>query len=61
MQAGRPGEALALLSKMRKVGVTPNEVSYLSAISACSRVGDWQQALWLLDEMMVFGVQPDLK
>ncbi|CAN0418210.1 unnamed protein product, partial [Ectocarpus sp. 8 AP-2014] len=58
---GRPGEALALLAKMQKVGIKPNEVSYLSVISACSRVGDWKRALLLLDEMIVMGVQPDLK
>lgn len=46
---------------MQKVGIKPNEVSYLSVISACSRVGDWKRALLLLDEMIVMGVQPDLK
>lgn len=60
-QAGRPVEALALVSKMRDVGIKPNEVSYLSVISACSRLGDWRQAMWLLDEMVVFGLEPDLK
>lgn len=46
---------------MRKVGIKPNEVSYLSAIAACSRVADWKEALRLLDEMVQDGIQPDIK
>lgn len=60
-QAGRPREALALLTRMRRVGVMPNEVSYLSAISACSKAADWQEALRLLEEMTEKGILPDLK
>lgn len=39
----------------------PNEVSYLSAISACSKAADWQEALRLLEEMTENGIRPDLK
>lgn len=46
---------------MRRVGIQPNEVSYLSAISACSRVGDWEEALNLLDRMFQDGIKPDIK
>ena len=46
---------------MRRVGIKPNEVSYLSAISACSKVADWQEALRLLEEMINDGISPDLK
>lgn len=54
-------EALAVLSRMRSVGVTPNTVSYLSAISACAKVAEWEEALRLLEEMIANGIQPDLK
>lgn len=34
--------ALALLTKMESRGLTPDVVSYASAMHACDRAGEWQ-------------------
>jgi pentatricopeptide repeat domain-containing protein 1 len=49
-----------LLSDMEQAGVAPNVITYSSAITACDRAGEWQQALLLLKHMTdVAAVQPN--
>lgn len=38
----RSDQALALLTKMESRGLTPDVVSYASAMRACDRAGEWQ-------------------
>jgi pentatricopeptide repeat protein len=44
------GMAKNLLSKMRKEGIRPNEVSFNSVIGACASTARWQDALAVLDQ-----------
>jgi pentatricopeptide repeat domain-containing protein 1 len=44
---------------MAQAGVAPNVISYTSAITACDRCGEWQQALLLLQRMTAAAVQPN--
>merc|ERR1711904_202411 len=60
-KGGQWEQALALLDKMRKNGVTPPDViSFNAAISACGKGGQWRRAVSLLDEMPKCGVTPDV-
>ncbi|CAM9520060.1 unnamed protein product [Chrysoparadoxa australica] len=43
---------------MRKQGLTPNEKSYELAIHACSKAGEWEIAMRLLQEMPGLGLTP---
>ena len=36
---------------MREVGISPNEIAYNAAISACDHGGQWEMAVSLLDEL----------
>ena len=54
-------EALAVLSRITRVGLKPTQVSFLSAISACAKAADSRGALRLLGEMVDAGVTPDTK
>lgn len=51
--AGEPGWwlVLGLMSEMRENGLTPDEVTFSTAVTACGRAGEWERALSLLDEM----------
>lgn len=49
---------MALLQRMRAQGVTPDAISYQSAISACRAGGDGTSALMLLKEMDEEGLTP---
>jgi pentatricopeptide repeat protein len=42
--------AKSLLSKMRKEGIRPNEVSFNAVIGACASTARWRDALTLLDQ-----------
>jgi pentatricopeptide repeat domain-containing protein 1 len=44
---------------MQQAGVSPNVITYSSAITACDRAGEWQQALHLLQCMTDVAVQPN--
>jgi pentatricopeptide repeat domain-containing protein 1 len=48
------------LKDMEQAGVSPNVITYSSAITACDRAGEWQQALQLQKHMTdVAAVQPN--
>ncbi|CAE8635355.1 unnamed protein product [Polarella glacialis] len=44
---------------MWRYGLTPNVISYSSAISACSNSGQWESVLQLMADMKQYGLQPD--
>ncbi|CAK9057011.1 unnamed protein product [Durusdinium trenchii] len=52
-------EWLPALQLLQEAQVTPNEVSYSAVITACEKVGHWQLAFALLDEMVEQKLQPD--
>eukprot|EP00438_Fugacium_kawagutii_P017746 Skav203039 [mRNA] locus=scaffold583:621631:624454:+ [translate_table: standard] len=52
--------ALDLLQQMPRKQVTPNVISYSSAISAFAKGGDWQMALDLLQEMQTAATPPNV-
>ncbi|CAN6459216.1 unnamed protein product [Victoria cruziana] len=56
---GRGNEALASFEKMRKSGVTPDSITFVSSLSACRHAGLLHEGLMLF-EMMIFhyGVEP---
>ena len=47
---------MSLLEDIRRVGVTPNVISFNAAISACEKGGQWQQTSLLLVDMGMAGV-----
>jgi pentatricopeptide repeat domain-containing protein 1 len=46
------------LRQMDDEGVTKNEITYSSAISACEKGGNWRTALDLLSTMKKNGIMP---
>ncbi|OEL35392.1 Pentatricopeptide repeat-containing protein [Dichanthelium oligosanthes] len=46
-ESNRPNEALSLFSDMQEHGVRPDEVTVLSAISACANLGSLDKARWI--------------
>ncbi|EWM28661.1 Pentatricopeptide repeat containing protein [Nannochloropsis gaditana] len=46
---------------MRDGGLTPDELNYNSAISACGKAAQWAHAIRLLREMAVQGLCPDVR
>jgi pentatricopeptide repeat protein len=45
---------------MQQQGIRCNLVTYNNFIDACSKSGQWQKALELLEEMQQEGVAPDV-
>lgn len=52
--------ALELVDEMRSEGLSPDHVTYGSAVSAMAKAGQWVRALSLLREMMEEGLAPNL-
>ena len=55
----RPLGSLKLLDEMERKGITANSVTFSSAISACSKGGQWERARMLLKEMERKGIECD--
>jgi len=58
-RADRWRDALRLMQKMRRDGMTPSVWGFNAAIAACQRGGAWLEALSLFEEMRARGVSPD--
>lgn len=56
---GQWQKAICLLAEMPLRGLTPNAVTYGSAVHACVVGAEPRQALALLEEMMERGIAPD--
>lgn len=48
-----------LLAEMRDAGLTPDRVTFNTAIAALGTGGQWQLATVMLDEMKAAGLPPD--
>ena len=60
-QHGRAKESLSLFDKMRKEGVEPNEVTYISILNACSHSGLVDQGQMHFENMsQKYGITPDV-
>lgn len=46
-ESNQPNEALSLFSDMQEHGIRPDEVTVLSAISACANLGSLDKAIWI--------------
>ncbi|RLM57758.1 pentatricopeptide repeat-containing protein [Panicum miliaceum] len=46
-ESNQPNEALSLFSDMQEHGIMPDEVTVLSAISACANLGSLDKAIWI--------------
>ena len=55
--AGRWEDALAVMEDMVMEGVTPNSLTYASAINACGKSRQLGKALDLLSEARVAGIE----
>ncbi|KAI3934314.1 hypothetical protein MKW92_016448 [Papaver armeniacum] len=56
---GRPQEALELFSKMQKEGVTPNKVTFLGVLNACSYAGLVEQGYKYFKQLTTtFKIEP---
>ncbi|KAM7270066.1 hypothetical protein ACFE04_029280 [Oxalis oulophora] len=58
-QHGHGKGAVELFEKMRRVGVAPNHISYLSVLTACSRAGLLDEGLYYFD-LMKCKVEPKI-
>lgn len=54
-------EALAILKRMRAVGVSPNQYAMISAVVACAKSGQTQIMLNLIDQMFKSGMTPSVR
>jgi pentatricopeptide repeat protein len=51
--------ALSLLQQLQARGLAPDSISYNLAIQSCTKSGQYEQALQLLEEMeLKFGIKP---
>ncbi|CBN74386.1 conserved unknown protein [Ectocarpus siliculosus] len=57
-RAQKQEEALELLGEMREAGLTPDAVSFTSAMGACLKRGRWTERVFLLEKMRALGVVP---
>ena len=55
----RLSSAVSLLDEMRKVGLKPELLTYITAIRACAGLGESELARSLLEDMSVAGVKRD--
>ena len=51
--------AVSILETMRSDGLSPDCKTYSAAMSACEKVGKWENALELFREMQSHGIHPD--
>lgn len=56
---GLPKEVEGLLKTMRREGLTPDKVTFNTAIKAVSSSGQWEKAFSFLSEMKKEGLKPD--
>ena len=49
-----------MLDQMRRIGGTPDVISFSAAVSACEKGGQWERALSIFDQMRNAGVMPDM-
>ncbi|KAI3736704.1 hypothetical protein L2E82_26679 [Cichorium intybus] len=54
-------EALEFFNKMEKSNVTPNEITFLSVLSACAHAGFVQEGLEIFGKMGKYGVYANVK
>lgn len=59
-QNGNSVEAIRLFDQMYLNGTEMNEVTFLSAIQACSHLGHLEKGKWVHHKLMTFGVKKDL-
>ena len=52
-------EALRLLQQMTSRALTPDEISYTAAISACEKSKQWEEALRMLQQMTCRALTPN--
>lgn len=60
MRARRPppSQALELLAEARSQGLSPNIVTFTTAVEACASAGKYDVVLSLLEQMSSEGVDP---
>ncbi|CAH9128950.1 unnamed protein product [Cuscuta epithymum] len=58
-QNGKSEEAIALFDEMFSGSLPMSEVTYLSAIQACSSIGFLEKGKWIHHKLIVFGVVKD--
>lgn len=59
-QNGKSEEAITLFSKMYSDSLEMSEVTYLTAIQACSNIGDLEKGKWIHHKLIIFGVREDM-
>ncbi len=56
-RSGRSDQALAFVRDMRVRGMKPSVEAYNAVIASCERAGRMREALPLLEEMRLMGIQ----
>ncbi|OVA10803.1 Pentatricopeptide repeat [Macleaya cordata] len=59
-QNGAPSEALELFHQMQNAGAKPNQVTFVSVVSACSQLGDLETGRWVHDLMVRNGMEMNI-
>ncbi|KAF8378757.1 hypothetical protein HHK36_030106 [Tetracentron sinense] len=57
---GHINAAISLFSQMVRSGIKPNEVTFLSILSACSHAGSVEEGKFYFNMMREFGIEPEL-
>lgn len=59
---GESERAIALLSRMSREGVKPNEITFICVLNACSRMGLVEEGIKVFESMTdVYGIKPSVK
>ncbi|KAI7754303.1 hypothetical protein M8C21_024819, partial [Ambrosia artemisiifolia] len=59
---GESARAIALLSRMEREGVKPNEITFICVLNACSRMGLVKEGLRVFESMtVVHGIKPSVQ
>ncbi|XP_071707573.1 pentatricopeptide repeat-containing protein At5g48910-like [Rutidosis leptorrhynchoides] len=59
---GESARAIALLERMKREGIKPNDVTFICVLNACSRMGLVEEGLRLFESMKdVYGIEPGVQ
>ncbi|KAF3438173.1 hypothetical protein FNV43_RR20930 [Rhamnella rubrinervis] len=59
---GKTSKALELFSEMRQVGLTPDDITFVAILSACSHGGLVEEGRWFFHSMReMYGIEPKLE
>lgn len=59
---GESARAMEIFKRMENVGVSPNEVTFICVLNACSQMGSVEEGLRIIESMKeVYGIEPSVE